>query len=423
MDKRRFVEWGKNILIILLAVSAVYLLTMTPLVQDGGLAELFSRTARKKEGNAVSLSAAALPSCMAVMGANGRYGLQYDQVGVEALFADCAPLLGEGLTSAEGPEEISRRQWQEYLCADSIFFDFDSIIPLSALCGWLQSEGESALEGAARRILLAKGENDGVLLCYEDGETGSFYACATGLSYSLHLKPLVDNIEGNDARFVFEEEELSRLLYPYSLIAEITAGDVYRVESPLTSAATVEAVLEALSFSGENHVSVSDGEAYLDGDARLEVTDGSSMIYQGGQQSKYPVNAAGGEATVAELIEAARRLTNDTIGSHCGQARIYLESVRETEDGFLVCFGYRLNGSPVWLYDDGWAARFLIEDDVITEFTLNFRSYTSAGEQFPLLPMERAALILPDGKENLQELTVCYFDGGGSRVTPSWVAK
>ena len=31
-DKRRLIEWGKNALIVLLTVSAVWLLTMTPLV-------------------------------------------------------------------------------------------------------------------------------------------------------------------------------------------------------------------------------------------------------------------------------------------------------------------------------------------------------------------------------------------------------
>ena len=35
--KRRWLEWGKDMAIVLLSLSAIYLLTMTPLVQDSGL--------------------------------------------------------------------------------------------------------------------------------------------------------------------------------------------------------------------------------------------------------------------------------------------------------------------------------------------------------------------------------------------------
>ena len=40
-DKRRLIEWGKDALIVLLSLSAVYLLSMTPLVRDSGLLDLF----------------------------------------------------------------------------------------------------------------------------------------------------------------------------------------------------------------------------------------------------------------------------------------------------------------------------------------------------------------------------------------------
>ena len=39
--RRRAVEWGKNLLIVLLTLSALLLLSQTPLVQDSGLTELF----------------------------------------------------------------------------------------------------------------------------------------------------------------------------------------------------------------------------------------------------------------------------------------------------------------------------------------------------------------------------------------------
>ena len=41
-NNRRLLEWGKDALIVALSLSAVYLLSMTPLLQDSGVLELLS---------------------------------------------------------------------------------------------------------------------------------------------------------------------------------------------------------------------------------------------------------------------------------------------------------------------------------------------------------------------------------------------
>ena len=260
MSKRRLIGWGKNLVILLLTASALYLLTMTPLVQDSGLADLFVPRGEEPGGEVV-LSAAAHPSRMAVMGANGRYGLQYNQEAVDELFARMGPLLGEGLTSSEEPRDISEQDWQSYLSRSGIYYDFDRSIPLSALGSWLDPAGVCGLEGTARRILLTVGENDQVWLCYQDGSDGQFYACTTELSCSLHLEPLVNGEEGNAAQFAFEHEELARLLRPYTLVTEGGDGEIYTAANPLDGSGEEETVLKELSFSSDSHVPVSGGEA------------------------------------------------------------------------------------------------------------------------------------------------------------------
>lgn len=419
---KRLIEWGKNLVILLLTASALYLLTMTPLVQDSGLADLFAPRVEQPGGEVV-LSAAAHPSRMAVMGGNGRYGLQYDQEAVDELFARMGPLLGEGLTSSGEPRSVSEQDWQSYLIRSGIYYDFDRSIPLSALGSWLDPDGVCSLEGTARRILLIAGENDRVWLCYQDGADGRFYACTTELSCSLHLEPLVNSEEGNAAQFAFENEELSRLLRPYTLVTEGGNGEIYTAVNPLDAYGEEAAVLKKLSFGSDSHAPVSGGEAYLDGSARLEVTEGGTLIYNDGQQRKYPVAAAGEHATVAEVIEAARQLAEGTMGTRCGQARLYLESVRETQDGYRVRFGYRLNGSAVWLYEEGWAAEFLIREGCISEFTMHFRAYSDSGEKALLLPMNQAAVILPGLTDEARELVIQYRDRGGETVSPGWVAE
>lgn len=423
MSKRRLIEWGKNLLILLLSVSAIWLMTMTPLVQDSGLADLFSgKKGDEEPRDEVVLTAAAHPSRMAVVGESGRYGVQYDQSAVDEMFARMGPLLGEALNSAGEPVELTQSDWQHGLSLPGIYFDFDRSIPLSALGSWLQQEGKCALTGTARRIVLTAGGEDEVRLYYQDGGSGAFYSCVTGLSFELHLEPAVASVTGNDALFAFEREDLE-LLQPYTLITEIRESAVYTVSNPLADSGEVTAILKQLSFGSDSHVPISGGEAYLDGGARLEITDGGSVYFSDGQREKYPVAALDEAATVAEMIEAAREIAEQTVGSRCGQARLYLESVRETEEGVLVRFGYRLNGSAVWLYEGGWAAEFLISDGCIGDFTLHFRAYTATGGTKLLLPMDQAAVILPGVTDVARELAIQYRDGGGTEVSPGWVAE
>ncbi len=424
MKSKRWLERVKTVLICLLTLSALYLLTLTPLVRESGLLDLFpSQGTTASGGTAVTLTAAAQPSRMAVGSGTGRYGLQYDQEQVDSLFARMGPLLGEALSSAGQPESISEEDWQRYLSGVCIYFDFSGSVPLSALGGWLHAGEPADLTASARRVLLAAGEGTAVLLCYEDAGDGSFWACDTVLTQALHLAPAVEGIEDNGARFAFESEELSGLLQPYTMITEESGGAVYAVTSSLSGEDAVADVLEALSFNGQNHASVSGGEAYLDGDNRLEVGLDGTVSYRAAQEGKYPVAFSGERATVAEVIETVRELAELTIGARCGDARLYLADLRETEDGYVVRFGYQLNGCAVWLYEEGWAAEFRVRDDWVTEFTLCFRSYTATGARALLPSMERAAVMLPDLTEERRELVMQYRDRGNGELSPMWVAE
>ena len=77
----------------------------------------------------------------------------------------------------------------------------------------------------------------------------------------------------------------------------------------------------------------------------------------------------------------------------------------------------------MWLYDEGWAAEFLIRGGSVTDFTLCYRSYTDAGQEALLLSMDRAAVMLPDLTEERCELILQYRDRGESTVSPRWVAN
>lgn len=420
--KRRWLEWGKDAVIVLLAISAAYLLTKTPLVQDSGFLPQGETAQTVEKNDTVTLTSAAYPSRLSVRVEQGRYAVQYDQAQVDSLFAGMGPLLGEALVSAGQPEQITEGQWQRYLQGLSIYFDFSGEIPLSALGSWIQGERTCELEDSARRIVLAAGVGDEVLLSYQ-AQDGNFYVCETRLSKSLHLSPAVEGIEENGALFAFESDQMEAFLDPYTLLTEETGGTVYTAVTPISASSDLTQLLENLSFNGQNHTSISGGEAFLEGENRLEIQNNGTVIYRAGQQGKYEVAHSGSEPTLAEMIETVRKLAEDTVGSLCGEARLHLISAQETAEGWQIQFGYQLNGSSVWLYQDGWAAQFLVRDGTVSEFTLHFRSYTATEEQALMLPVYRAAVMLPGLTEEQLELVVQYRDQGDAEISPIWVAQ
>lgn len=418
-DKRRLIEWGKDVLIVLLTVSAVWLLTMTPLVQDSGLLDLLApRESPGVGAGGVGQGTAMLPVRLAITGEGGRCGVQYDEARLEELFSPLGALLGDALASAGTPQTLSEGDWQRYLQGTGIYFDFGGGVPLSALERWLQGPGNGALTGSARRVLLCAGTDDQVLLCWQEADGGAFFTCRTGLTQALHLEPAAAGAASNGAYFAFEDQELSQRLAPYTLITEGgERGTEYAVSAPLAVEGNSAAVLSALSFSSQDHAPVSGGEVYVDGGDRLVVNASGTVTYRAAQGEKYPAGPA-----LADGVDAARTLAEATLGPMCGEARLYLMSAQEVEGAVRVRFGYLLDGCAVYLGSEGWAAEFWIWDGCVTQFTLCFRSYAASGGETLLLPVDKAAAMLPDLTWERRELVIQYRDGGGTEVVPGWVA-
>lgn len=423
-SKRRPIEWVKNALIALLTLSAAGLLTMTPLVRDSGLLELL-RPLPPEGGNPAGSDqvGAVLPARLAVYRDGARLGLQYDDGRMEEQFSAFIPLLGDALAGAGEPKPMKEQAWRDSLRRPGVYFDFSGDVPLAALGHWLGGGEGCALAASARRVVLAAGEEDSVLLCWQDAGDGAFYACPTPLSHALHLEPALASASANGAYFAFEDPGLNRLLAPYTLITE---GDPeapqYAVSAPLSNAAGVEALLDALSFNSQNHAPGSAGEVYPDGTDRLVIREGGTVTYRAAQGEKYPVGLPGEPVTAAQAADGARTLAERAISPLCGEARLYLISVQADKDGWRVRFGYRLGGSAVHLYDEGWAAEFQVQGGYITGFTLHLRCYTAEGGGALLLPIGKAAVMLPDLTAEKRELVIRYRDGGGQTVSPNWEA-
>ena len=420
---RRVIEWSKNILIALLTLSALFLLTMTPLAQDSGLPRLLDGGSTGGRVSDVSAQPGmVLPARLAVYRDGERYGLQYDDEAMEERFTSFGSLLGEALSGAGEPASLTESEWRNRLCRPGAYFDFAGEVPLTALARWLGGE-ECSLEGSARRAALCAGEGDEVALCWQDAGDGGFYTCATTLSRALHLDPALETVSPNGAYFAFEDSELAGLLDPFTLITEVEgAGAQYAVTMPLTTAAGVETLVDALSFNSRNHMPGSSGEVYLDGADRLVVRDSGTVTYRAAQGGKYPVESRNGAAAADQAADGARALAERALSPLCGDARLYLLSAEEYGEGWRLRFGYRLNGCAVYLDGEGWAAEFIVQSGYITDFVLRVRSYAADGESVLLLPIDRAAVLLPGLTGEKRELVLRYRDGGGQTVSPHWEA-
>ena len=122
-----------------------------------------------------------------------------------------------------------------------------------------------------------------------------------------------------------------------------------------------------------------------------------------------------------DAVETCRQLAVTALGERSGQARLYLLSVEETEQGIDIRFGYCLNGTPVWM-EEGYAARFLVRDGRVSNFTLHCRSYEDTGTVRPVLPTRQAAAALEAMELEGEELALVYLEQEDDTLAAAWVA-
>jgi len=425
---KRWLEWGKDLVIVLLTVSAGVLIWLSPLVQGSGLTDLLPQSGGDSAGGTASpqaLSHAAIPLRMTAGTGLGLYAAQYDQAAVDALFDMAGPLLGEALESAGDPRDLDEtgggeNSWRGLLGRPHLYFGYAEPVPLAVLQRWLKPEGTApARSGSARHILLAARSDGLLVLCWRD-EAGGYHLCATGLEAALHLDPILERLTPNSAFFAFEDETFRDVLDPYTLFtSQDLRAPVYQCANPvpLTDSARISQLLSALSFSDLNRASGSAASIYVDGDDTLRLyADGLVRCHAG--QGRYQADSG-----LAGAVQASWSLAQAALEPLCGEARLYLASAREEDGGYTVSFGYCLNGSPVHLLDQGWCARFTVRDGWVTDFTLYPRAYSDAGRDTLLLPAKNAAAALTALSSDPLELVVQYQDAGGEEAEPRWVGR
>ena len=385
--KRRFIELGKDLIILLLIASALLLGFRSGVIDR--LRRNIDPAGQPDGPVSTSVSAAAVPFVIAVVGeeSGGRCGQTYGVARVGETYERFSAVLGEALGSSGNPEQISEAQWRAALSGPGVFFDFLYDQPLSLLAGWLGTEiVGGAASHTARRICLSL-EGDRLALYYIRARYGEFYRCDTALSSSTLSARLKEN-PANGALFAYELDEDTAvdayvLLEPgMQSFARVTASN------PLRDSAVLATLPGLFEFSSVRSYSESDGTVFVEGDATMRVSAGGTVNYR----CKSGGLMLGAEnMSTQDVVEAARKLCRGGPGASCGAAYLGLSSLRyeQASDTYYICFEYAVDGVPVRL-TEGTAAELTISNGYLREAVLRYRSYTADAEAVTPLPREQA---------------------------------
>ena len=422
--RQRLVELGKDILILALVCSAVYLAGMTPMMNQ--LRSWMAPPVPTAQAQPRQARDSVVPCGVAIRNGLGLYGISYDETLVERAFAQVSPLLGRALTTAAETESITSSQWQQLLDGEGVYCQFQGDPPLEALSAWLGEGG--ALTGSVQAMVLGW-DGSTAWLAWQSG--GARYRARTQVSYSEHMSTVLNEFSPNGAAFVYtlrENDETYSVLDPYVLVAMASQRPMtYTALSPdfIGDGGAVETLLGAIGFrSGAGSAYEAAGERAINenGD-RLRVNAAGRVVFHAGEESRYPVSASGESATTAEAALAAWEVLNRAAAPWKGEEVFILTGVERTEGGWRVNFQSRLHGIPVHAGAEGWCAQFTVEGRRITDFTIDLRAYASTGGTGLVTSERLAAAALQSQTARGQKLKLCYTDNGASTVTAIWMAE
>lgn len=417
--RRRLIELGKDLLIVALSCSALFLVTRTSLFE--GLTWMAPPAATAPPQTAQP-QAAVEPCLLAVRTDRGLYGAAYD-AGVSRDFQRLSPLLGEGLSTAGAPTELSRRRWEALLEKPGLYCAFRGELPLSLLSAWLGSGGFPE-EAAAEELLLAR-DGDGVWLCWRTS-TG-FRGALTQVAWTGHLESALEEFNPNGAAFAYalaENDDAYDTLDPYVLVlANQPERALCRVTRPdlVSDQAALETVLAALDFQNSSSAyQTPDGWLSIsEGTDRLRVSRTGDVVYHAREESRYALPTD--QPTAAQAAEVAWQLLDRVTAPWRGEGSLVLTGCEKAGESWTVTFQYRFAGTPLLVGEEGWGGQFSVQNGQLTDFTLRLRACAATGET-SVLPPERlsaAALNSLDGAGD--RLTLCYTDAGGEVLTAGWV--
>lgn len=419
--RKRFINWGQNLILILLTASALFLLSRLPLFR-GDLAvqvQSFLSAGEESGQSQPGQMADLFPSVHLVVTSESDYGrcVRLYAGETDSLLRQCIPLFQEAVGSATEVGETADRLLREALDMPSLYLDFTEELPLSVVAAWL---GETAgFDRNVRALALSAGEEEHAVL-YLCGGEGEIFQCYTALPVSAVLA-LCENCTPNGGGFAYERGLSS--IPPYTILPEDMPAPA-DIQSIIPAGATAYNLLTALDFNAHTLSRyTSNGVEVVEQTPRtLRISADGTVGFTsraGVPQPLYQVSAAGDRPTAVEALDAAWRLA-EALTEGTDASPLFLHRVEETEDGWTVRFCYQVEGIPVLFPDEEDALTVTIAGTAVTAFDYRCRSYVALEDSQKLwLPVSMAAAI--SDQQGGTGLSIRYVDSGG-RLTAQWMA-
>jgi len=416
MSNKRLRDWVQNAALVVLTLSALFLLIRLPLLQNirSSARPLFSGEPGPAPED--TPPAAMLSSMNLLVTGDSEHGRSGKLcTGMEdAALEEAAPLFQEALGSAVLDGEASDAVLRRALNDPGLYLEFTcGEMPIQAVAAWLGEETD--LEQSVQAMALTAGDDDQVVLFLLD-QTGKITRCGTALPGSA-VRTACENFAPNGACFAFETEYTS--LAPYTvLVTETAVFPVVSAERPAGYSAYN--LLTALDFNAHtlSRYTESGGAEVVEESPRtLRIApDGMvSFISRGSAASNlYRVSGQG----LREILTSGWRLAA-ALTDGAGASPLFLQAAEESEAGYILRFRYEVNGVPVFFSDGSDALTVTFQDGAVSSFTYRCRSYTPLAEEpAALLPAGMAQAIAADYPD--ADLSIGYEDDGSGQLTAQW---
>lgn len=425
MDKAKHIDRLKDLVIVLLFVSALLLLYRAVFYETTSpFTHFLSGSTAETDGTATAATLSTKPATVLVTGLDGTHtAAKYDRDAREKLLTAFSASLGEALGSAGDARSVSDDEWHSALRGSGVFFDYLYPQPLSVVAASLGTTAKNSVASAfARRLCLSIGE-DSVRLYYI-GADGGIFRCSTALSASS-LSAKLGDYRGGEAKYAFELGGEYAAIDPCFIFSgEDTKLQAVSAANPLTESGELTKLFTIFGMSAHassGYIEKGGSVVYVEGSKSLRMDNNAgSVLFSVADGSGVSI-AHSGELTTAEIVAACAGICKASIGADAGAAELTLVSC-ETDNmtgATDVNFAYAIAGIPVTLADGAPAATFKVSGSSIIRAELCFRRYSYTGETLTAPPETTAAAIAKAGGGE----PLLTYDDRSDGVAASWIVR
>ncbi len=429
-NKAVLIDHGKSLLIVLLLISAVFLLFKAMLFRPdkffdniGNFLGAQPAPGGYEGGESELISSAASPCYILATTEDGsHYASKYDGTNKEKLFSQFSPYLGMALGSADTPVQINEAQWQSALRQSGVFFDYIYPQPLSAMGSWLGTSPSGGTgEYEARRLYLGS-NGDVMCLYFINAHDHSIYRCSTALSFS-DIASKIAELPMGSANFAFELGETYENIDPYFIFSyETLQLRAMTSSSPIRDGYSLSELFSIFEMNSRttSECPEKDGSyVYVDGEKSLRIDVSGKLSFSVAEGKGISIPKA--DIELEDCIALVNSIAQKSIGASCGEATVGLSGISNggVSEACTLYFSYFIDGIPVKLSGGLYAVSAKFSAGSIVRLDLVYRSYTHTGEMLMPLPEKLAcAMAAATGGEPLLQ-----YEDKNDGVSCAWIVN